>query len=641
MVPGSSGTNHYPRLVATSRMADQVGRVLGERYHLVASIGRGGSAGVFLAEDAVLRRRVAVKLLHPGLAGDEVFLRRFRAEAQQAAGFNHPNVMRVYDWGESDDGPYLVLEHLGGGSVRDLLDAGHRLSPSQALMVGLHAARGLDYAHRRGLVHRDVKPANLLFDDEGRLAIADFGIARALAEAACTEPVGAVLGTARYASPEQAQGSAVDGKADVYALALVLVETVTGQVPFAADTPAATLMARVGATLDPPPELGALAPIVARAAAPAPEQRLDARQLARALDRAAETLPAPAPLPLAPPEPRFIGMEPERDDDATASESEAGEVTRAVAYDVEADGDTGDEAALADPPRRRRVRPLWVAAVVLAALVLGGATYAFARSRGPTHPVPALQGKPLEEARAIAAQSGLKVRVGAQRFEEDVPQGVVVDQDPALGDVREGSTIRLVLSRGPPPRPVPDLTGLDQAAAEQRLGQSGLAAKVERRFSEDRAAGAVLDWQPRGEQPKGAEIVLTVSAGPAPRKVPDVAGRSYEEAARALAAAGLKATRAEAFSDTVQAGRVIGTRPSSGNEVERGSAVAVVVSKGPDVVVVPNLAGRSVPEAQAALGQVGLAVVNVYGPLARPVFVTDPPAGATAKRGAGVSLYTR
>ena len=636
-------------------MADQVGRVLGGRYHLVAPIGRGGSANVFLAEDTTLRRRVAVKVLHPGLAEDEVFLRRFRAEAQQAAALNHPNVMRVYDWGESEDGPYLVLEHLGGGSLRHLLDEGHRLSPSQALVVGLEAARGLDYAHRRGLVHRDIKPANLLFDDEGRLTIADFGIARALAEAAWTEPAGAMLGTARYASPEQAQGAALDGKADVYALALVLVEAVTGQVPFAADTAISTLMARIGVTLEVPSELGPLAAIVERAAVPEPEHRLDARQLAQALDRAADTLPAPAPLPLA-----GDGVMPDAGmPDAAmpdAAKADAGSpehrgpaidltdsVTRPVVYDLEAEGgpDPADVGVVVPPPRRRRVRPVWVAAVLLALLVAAGAFFAIRRATVPTHPVPALRGKTLPEARALAAQSELEVRVGAQRFEEDVPKDVIVDQDPALGKLREGSTIKVVLSRGPPPRPVPDLAGLDQAAADQRLRQSGFLPKFTRQFSEDHTAGAVLDWSPKGELAKGSEVVVTVSGGPVPRKVPEVAGRTYEEAARVLAGVGLRATRSDAFNDTVPAGKVVTTRPAPGNEVPRDSAVAVVVSKGPDLVPVPNVVGRPVPEAQAALSQAGLAVVNVYGPLNRPVFATDPGPGTSLKRGSGVSLYTK
>ena len=217
---GRVGATGYPRCVVMSRMTDQIGRVLSGRYRLIAPIGTGASAQVYLADDVRLRRRVAVKVLHAALAEDDAFLRRFRAEAQAAAALNHPNIVAVYDWGDDDGAPYIVTEYLGGGSLRALLDRGVRLTPSQALMVGLEATRALDYAHRRGFVHRDIKPANLLFGDDGRLRIADFGLARALAEAAWTEPQGAVLGTARYASPEQAQGQPVDGKADVYSLGL-------------------------------------------------------------------------------------------------------------------------------------------------------------------------------------------------------------------------------------------------------------------------------------------------------------------------------------------------------------------------------------------------------------------------------------
>ena len=178
-----------------TRMNDHVGRVLGGRYRLLAPIGAGASAQVFLADDARLKRRVAVKLLHASLPGDEAFLRRFRAEAQAAAGLNHPNLLAVYDWGE-DEVPFLVTEFLGGGSLRAMLDQGQRLSISQATLIGLEAARGLDYAHRRGFVHRDIKPANLLFDEDGRLRIADFGLARALAEAAVDR-----AGRARCSAP--------------------------------------------------------------------------------------------------------------------------------------------------------------------------------------------------------------------------------------------------------------------------------------------------------------------------------------------------------------------------------------------------------------------------------------------------------
>src|SRR5690606_28041669 len=189
-----------------SRLTDQIGRVLSGRYRIIAPLGTGSSAQVYLADDVRLRRRVAVKLLHAALADDETFLRRFRAEAQAAAALSHPNIVAVYDWGDDDGTPYLVTEHLGGGSLRTMLDSGTRLSPSQALLVGLEATRALDYAHRRGFVHRDVKPANLLFGEDGRLRVADFRLARALAAAAWTEPQGAVPGTARHAAPQPAHG---------------------------------------------------------------------------------------------------------------------------------------------------------------------------------------------------------------------------------------------------------------------------------------------------------------------------------------------------------------------------------------------------------------------------------------------------
>ena len=275
-------------------ITDSIGRVLGDRYRLVTALGTGASAHVYLADDVSLHRRVAIKVLHPALAGDTAFLKRFRAEAQAVAALNHPNILQVYDWGEEDGVPYLVLEYLAGGSLRQVYDTGVLLSPEQAVQVGLEAAAGLDYAHRRGLVHRDIKPANLLFDADRRLRIADFGLARALAEASWTEPDGAILGTARYSAPEQVEGWVLDGKADVYALALVLYEGVTGEAPFIGDTTVATLMARVGALLPEHEALGPLNDVLVWAAAPEPSERYDAAQFGRAA-RSPGRFPARAP----------------------------------------------------------------------------------------------------------------------------------------------------------------------------------------------------------------------------------------------------------------------------------------------------------------------------------------------------------
>ena len=280
------------------QISDSIGRVLGKRYRLLSALGTGASAHVYLAEDVSLQRHVAVKVLQPGLATDEAFLKRFRAEARSVASLNHPHVLRVFDWGDDTDGPYLVLEYLGGGSLRDLLDRDIRLSLSQAAQLGTEVAQGLAYAHLRGLVHRDIKPANLLFDEEGRVRVADFGVARALAEAAWTEPAGAMIGTARYISPEAAEGKSVDGRADVYSLALVLYESVTGVVPFVTDTTMGTLAARIGQPLPHNDLLGPLDDVLARAAAPDVASRLDAAGLAARLGALAAALPTPSALPL-------------------------------------------------------------------------------------------------------------------------------------------------------------------------------------------------------------------------------------------------------------------------------------------------------------------------------------------------------
>ena len=643
--------------MATSRIVDHVGRVLGGRYRLLAPIGSGASAHVFLGDDLRLRRRVAVKVLHAALAHDESFLRRFRAEAQAAAALNHPNIVRVYDHGEAEDGPYLVLEHLGAGSLRDVLDHGHRLSPSQALMVGLEAGRGLDYAHRKGLVHRDIKPANLLFDDEGRLSIADFGLARALAEAAWTEPAGAVLGTARYASPEQVQGKSVDGKADVYALALVLVEAVTGEVPFAADTTIATLMARVGARLDPPASLGPLGPVVARAAAPEPADRIDAGELVRELDRAASELPPPEPLPSVGLDLDALGRQgPTRvgagtrvaGDDVT--EIGAGTLLAGQAGPAAGAATATTSAATADVaapgpeeparPRRWRRAIAWLAVPVVALLAAGGILLAADRAR-PSHPVPRLLGDTLADARQAADRVHLHVRQAAAVYSETVPEGEVVGQRPARGSLREGSTIALVLSRGPAPRPVPDLTGLNRSGATDALGAAGFAPEVIDKQDETAPKGQVLDWSPRGLQPKGAKVTVIVSAGPAPRTVPDLKGQSFDQASSALQALGLSAVRNDVFSDTIPPGQVDSTSPAAGATAAKGSKVTVNVSKGPDLVVVPDVTRQDVDTATAALTAAGLSVANVFGPPNRRVFLTDPPAGTRVRRGSPVNLYTR
>ncbi|MGH9189032.1 MAG: PASTA domain-containing protein [Acidimicrobiales bacterium] len=671
--------------MASTRIADHIGRVLGDRYRLVAAIGTGSSAHVFLADDVRLRRRVAVKILHPALASDESFLRRFRAEARAAAALNHPNIMAVYDWGEEADGPYLVCEYLGGGSLRTMLDRGSRLSPSQALMVGLEAAQGLDYAHRRGLVHRDIKPANLLFDDDGRLRIADFGLARALAEATWTEPAGAVLGTARYASPEQARGAPVDGKADVYALALVLVESVTGQVPFAADTTVATLMGRVDQSLPTPPELGPLGPVVARAGRVDAGERLDAAALASALRSCAVELPSPGRLPLAGTstfdplqrpvlvdptdigdatvasvaDPRDLGdgaymadlgegdptvavPAPASLEDPTSAYSRAPGPTRAApaAYDQ---GTPAGVAAGANPAGRRRRR--WPVVVMLFLVLAGvgaGVATLVVKTRVPTHAVPRLTG--LDQAQATASLKGLGFDVVfTPEFSETVPAGQVISQDPAAGvRLEEGKQVRLLVSDGPPPSPVPDLTGLTQAEAQAEIEKAGHeVGKVTTTNSETVRTGVVLDWSHRGESPpKGTEIDLNVSAGPEKRTVPEVIGDLFDDVVDRLRGLGLVGVRADAYSDDDDSkGKVVDVSPNPGERVDKGSKVTLTVSSGRPSV--PSLIGLSFDAAKAKLADAGLKASGPFGPsITGRVFNTVPASGTKVKPGSTVVVYT-
>ncbi len=678
-------------------MTEQVGRVLGSRYRLTAPIGSGSSAEVYLADDVTLRRRVAVKVLHPALADDEAFLSRFQAEARAAAALSHPNLMAVYDWGEAD-GPYLVLEFLGGGSLRGMLDQGRRLSPSQALMVGLDTARALDFAHSRGFVHRDIKPANLLFGDDGRLRIADFGLARALSEAAWTEPSDSLLGTVKYAAPEQASGRRVDGKADVYALGLVLIEAVTGTVPLVGESTIATLAGRVDSPVPVPDALGPLKPVLERAGNPDPAERPDAATLGRALVRAARELDAPEPLPLAgavtlrprsgegdatllPLTHPAVDADGDDDRDATAvhpapgkgdGQGDATAVHRAADAGSDAtvvrsgpatavfDGQEmfGGAAEAPDPveeggPRRRRRRWPWFLLLVLLIGGTAGGIFAYIQAQPATAVVPDVDNRPEDDARAVLqraqdeAQLVWAVEV-TREFNEAVPEGHVISQEPAPGAVlQEDATVTLLVSNGPPFKSVPDLAGITAEDAQVRLAEAELAlGGVQTRHDEEVEEGLVLTWSSGGqERPpelrKGTEVDLVVSAGPAPRTVPDLAGKTVDQARAELGKVGLGAEVTERFSGSVARGQIIGTDPSAGASVARGRTITLVVSKGPDLVKVPDIVGKALDEAKRILEEADLVPGDVTGPLQGTPFTTDPEPGAQVPRKTEVDVFLK
>jgi eukaryotic-like serine/threonine-protein kinase len=582
-------------------------------------------------------------VLHTALAEDAGFIRRFRSEAQLAASLNHPNVTAVFDWGEDEGVPFMVLELLKGGSLRGLLDAGHRLTPAQATHLGRQVAAALRYAHTRGLVHRDVKPANLLFDEHGIVRVADFGLARALAEASWTEPSGTVVGTARYAAPEQASAGAVDGRADLYSLAVVLVEASTGDVPVVRDSAIGTLVARTKQGIVAPPELGRLGPVVERAGRPEPADRYpDAAAMGNALVDAARSLPAPEPFRLAGLGDGVDDVDPTHLGRATAAARLPDDNTRP------GDDTAGKEAVplaiMADerPRFRRSAVPVVVGLAVVAALVAGAIGLAGALSGGGAPvAVPTLVGQDERQAAAAATDAGLLMQVTERRTADD-PPGLVIEQKPAPGAfLGEGGEIGVVVSRGPPPVAVPDVAGRPVSEAQTALEQADFMVAVERRYDENIPVDVVLQSDPAGggQAPRESTVTLVVSDGPAPVPVPDVAGATFEEATAALANARLEAVRQDAFSDTVEAGRVIGTDPPAGQAAARDSRVGVIVSKGPELVAVPALRGMTIEEASAALNAVGLSPdVEDYGPGKR-VRAQDPDPGTQVTKGSKVTLF--
>jgi serine/threonine-protein kinase len=638
--------------VVTSRIDDLVGRVLGERYRLTRPLGVGASAHVYVAEDTKLRRKVAVKLLHPALAGEAAFLARFDAEARTVASLRHPNILRLYDSGRDEAGPYLVMELLEGGSLRAILDQGSRLSPGQAAAVGSDVARGLAHAHRQGLVHRDIKPANLIFDDEGRVYIADFGLARALAEAALTEPKGAVVGTGRYAAPETLSAGHLDAKADVYSLAVVLAEALSGEVPLVADTPLGTLALRAGTDMPVPEAAGPLGSILQAAGRRDPAERPDAAGLAEALSEVAARLPRPAPLALRPPadfdaasaelvDPTELGGRPRLFDGAAPSDGGDD--------DANGDGGVSGEAAgggAASGGSRRSARRMWALAAAVIVLVGGGAVaWAVATGRlvPASHPVPSLVGKPRQQAAAALSRLHVRLGVSSSVYSSRYPAGDVVSQSPAQGRIDEGKVISVVVSLGPAPVGVPALAGDTEQAAEQALSALGLRWTLAPEASSMTVpAGDVISSKPSsGTLIPGQSVSIVVSSGKPKVAVPSLAAGAAATAAQsALSAAGLTVAEVSDYSNTVARGDVISLSPASGSTVIVGSQVTVTVSLGPHYVTVPNLAGDSVGAAVQALATDGLGVAGTNGNPINSVTATSPVSGTQVLYGTSVTLVT-
>jgi eukaryotic-like serine/threonine-protein kinase len=610
-------------------------RVFANRYELGEEIGRGGMADVYLAQDRLLDRRVAVKVLSPAFASDPTNFERFRREAQSAAGLNHPNIVAVYDWGEEDGTSYIVMEYVPGQTLRDVIQAYGRLAAPEAARIAAEIADALSFAHEHGVVHRDVKPGNVLITPQGQVKVTDFGIARAETGDPLTK-TGFVLGTATYFSPEQAQGFALDGRSDVYALGVVLYEMVTGTAPFTASSPVSVAYKHVREQPAVPstlvPDLpGAMDRIILTAMAKDVSARYQSAQ-----DLRGDLL-------------RFERGRPLVGAPMTAIASEI--PTTVVAAPTVAARLATPRPAVTTPPRPTRrwgpVVAVGIALALLLALIVvllvqsdigggGGGT--------PTLDVPAVIGLPYGQAEAALKGIGFTV----SRTDVDDPTEVadkVLGQDPEAGrKIPKGGLIALKVSSAT--ITMPNVVGQLRDAAAALLAKSNLAPNFVE-VDSDQPPGTVLSTDPGAGAlvPKldgGARPTVTVTIAREPLvPVPDVSTQDPFAAAATLGAASFQVSVVPTPSDTVPNGKVIGTDPPAGTPLKRGSAVKLLISSGPTLVTVPNVVGQTRATAEAVLTGSGFSVqvsfVNA-GPSKTGKVVGQAPSGGQAPKGSLIAI---
>ena len=585
---------------------------------------------VFRARDAVLERDVAIKVLHRQLAGDGGFVERFRREARAAAGLSHPNIVAVHDWGAVDGIYYMVMEYVRGQSAREILNAEGLLAPAQAVEVLLPVLSALDHAHRQGIVHRDVKPENVMLTRDGGVKVADFGLARAYADAQITE-AGTVTGTVQYLAPEQLQGEPADPRTDLYSLGIVTFELLTGRLPFAGETPMAIavkhLHERVPAPSSRNPAVpkgldGWVASMTEKNRELRPESAAEAR---RDLEEERRSLP-PA---------RSVGAL----------------VPEVTVHPIAPDSGRAETVTIPRAHRRRgtgRGRVRWILGVLATLVALGALGTAGWAAWTYLIPhrvaVPTVVGLDRDQAERLLKGAGLVVHVAEGEPSKRVPEGSVLRVQPAEGTtVEKGDTVTIVPSSGPPPVNVPDLVGKTLARARELLREANLeVGKVTREYSDELAAVLVIDQAvpAQDEAPFGSEIDLVVSKGPFPVAVPRVARMSEEKATAELTDAGFLVAVEEELSEDVPRGDVVSQDPPKGTELQPGNTVTIVVSLGPPEFPMPDVSGMSKDAAVAALTDLGLTVdvVVVRPPGARVVY-QDPAVGAIVHAGDVVHIY--
>jgi eukaryotic-like serine/threonine-protein kinase len=616
----------------------QTPRVFSNRYELTHLIARGGMAQVYRARDRLLDRPVALKVLFPELSVDRAFVERFRREAQAAANLSHPNIVPVFDWGEDGGTYFIVMEFVDGQPLSAILRSHGPLAAKRVADIGAHVAAALAYAHRHGVIHRDVKPGNVLITDDGQVKVTDFGIARAVNTEESLTQTGAVMGTATYFSPEQAEGIGVDARTDVYSLGVVLFEMVAGRPPFLGETPVSVASKHVRDEPPPlrslratvPPDLEA---VIAKAMAKTPDQRY-----ASADDLRADLL-------------RFRDGRPVLAGDAGTTQLQrtvgatavVGAVGRTQAVPATPDDDVDDDEA-----RKKRTRRL-VVALVLLLVILGVIAFFLVRALSPssTFALPNVAGQPEATAKATLQGRGLTVDT-SHATSTTKAVGIVLRTAPAAGSqVKKGDTVTLVVSSGPPKADVtvPDVTTKTVTTATSTLRAKGFAVTVQA-VKSSKPNGTVIKQTPVGgtRSKSGSTVKLTVSEQSSV-KVPNVVGHNQATAGASLSDTGLKVgSTTSACSNAYSSGLVSAQNPAAGAGEVPGTVVNLTISSGPCQAVVPGVVGQTVTAAKSTLGGKGFNRVSAVTTSTcktttnGKVVSQKPSAGASISTGTPVTL---
>jgi eukaryotic-like serine/threonine-protein kinase len=619
------------------------------RYRIVRRLGTGGMANVYLAEDEELGRRVAIKILNDRHASDDSFVERFRREAKNAAGLSHPNIVSIYDRGEAEGTYYIAMEYLEGRSLKDRIVAEGPLPIASAIEATREILRALSFAHRRGIVHRDIKPHNVLLAQDGaerRHKVTDFGISRTSASQ-MTE-AGSIVGTAQYLSPEQARGASVDQRSDIYSVGIVLYELLTGRLPFTGETPLEIAMKHLSEVPKPPSSLRPEVPadldmVVLRALAKDPADRFEsAEEMDAELARVAagsgvtsETAEAAtavlAGAGISEAAPTIVSRRP-----VVAPRSEPSRYREQEYYDYE-------------PPRRRRTFWPWLLTFLLLAGAIVAGVYVWQqiqdelRESAPVA-VPFVEGIRAPEARRRIENAGLRP-VPREESSDSIPRGIVIRQEPEAGErIERGNAVRYFVSSGKPRVQVPEVVGARESDAVATLRSAGLVPNVVDIFSPERE-GIVIAQDPAGGKSvvEGSDVRINVSKGPQQTGLPNVVGRSFEDAAAALREAGFTPVRRDVEAEEPE-GTVIGMSPGAGTLAPPGTRVTLNVSSGVSTTSVPDVVGDDEATARASLENEGWRVLIRDTPTTNPnedgVVITQRPApGEQAEPGSQVVLF--